>query len=580
MEAGRHEETSTGSCAHCGGRLAHDQRYCLECGERRGPLPPQISHLIGAAREQGRPVTFADPPQPEQPPPDRWSLDAWIKAPRAAAAAVIGMLGFGVVVGSAVGGSIASPLRPLLVLVSPRATTAASVSGGGAAPGGSGGGAAGGPLTITQTSPAPSAPPAASPPPASSSTSQTSTGSGPSANGLPPVKHVFLVVLSGQGFNEAFVHIAGDPYLAKTLVAKGELIYNYYGVTGGPLANEIAMVSGQGPTPQTVAGCPVYQNILPGTKGPHGQILGTGCVYPKSTPTLAGQLAAGHRTWRAYVQVHQRGRAAACIHPKLGSLDSLPSASNPYVTWRNPFMYFRALTPSRTCAKNNVAIAQLAKDLKQAATTPALSYIVPDACHDGSDVPCAPGAPSGMGPADSFLKSVVPKIMRSPAYKDGGLIAITFDAAPQTGPHADSSGCCNNPTYPNLPAPATATQTTTTTAPTPATTQTSTTTGTTTTAPAGTATTGTTTTGTSTTGTTTTPTTTTPIAGTIPGGGQVGLLLISRYVKRGTTNVVDSFNHFSLLASIEKLFGLKRLGYANDPAVPVFGTSVFTAPAG
>src|ERR1700716_3997126 len=119
MEAGRHDETTPTGCAHCGASMAHDQRYCLKCGERRGALPPHISHLIGAAREQGRPVSFAPAAQPEPAPLDRWSSDTWIRAPRAAAAAVIGMLGLGVVVGSAVGGSVASPLRPLLVLVSP-----------------------------------------------------------------------------------------------------------------------------------------------------------------------------------------------------------------------------------------------------------------------------------------------------------------------------------------------------------------------------------------------------------------------------------------------------------------------------
>jgi hypothetical protein len=56
----------------------------------------------------------------------------------------------------------------------------------------------------------------------------------------------------------------------------------------------------------------------------------------------------------------------------------------------------------------------------------------------------------------------------------------------------------------------------------------------------------------------------------------VGLLLISKYVKPGNLDVTDYFNHFSLLASIEKLFGLKRLGYAQDPLLPVFGSAVFT----
>ena len=38
---------------------------------------------------------------------------------------------------------------------------------------------------------------------------------------------------------------------------------------------------------------------------------------------------------------------------------------------------------------------------------------------------------------------------------------------------------------------------------------------------------------------------------------------------------MDTFNHFSLLKSIEDLFGLKPLGYARDSALPVFDSAIF-----
>jgi hypothetical protein len=55
----------------------------------------------------------------------------------------------------------------------------------------------------------------------------------------------------------------------------------------------------------------------------------------------------------------------------------------------------------------------------------------------------------------------------------------------------------------------------------------------------------------------------------------VGLLLISQYVKAGTVDRVDYYNHFSLLATIEDIFGVKKLGYATDPSLPVFDASIF-----
>ena len=52
-------------------------------------------------------------------------------------------------------------------------------------------------------------------------------------------------------------------------------------------------------------------------------------------------------------------------------------------------------------------------------------------------------------------------------------------------------------------------------------------------------------------------------------------MLISPYVKANSFDAVDYFNHFSLLATIENLFGLHRLGYAGTPGLPLFSTGVF-----
>ncbi len=114
----------------------------------------------------------------------------------------------------------------------------------------------------------------------------------------------------------------------------------------------------------------------------------------------------------------------------------------------------------------------------------------------------------------------MPEITASKAYKQNGLLAITVDEAPSGGEFADSSSCCGQPRFPNLTAPAT---------------------------------------------------------GSTPrGGGTVGALLLSPYVKAGTTNQ-EAFNHFSLLRTIEDLFALKHLGYAALPAVKSFAPSMFTA---
>jgi hypothetical protein len=487
------------------------------------------------------------------------------------------MLGFGVVVGSLVGASAANPLSQLIVLVSPssphRATPSLGAAGGRSGVGGGGGG--GGTITITTTTLSPQTPTAA----AASGTSTTNSTTTPAPTNLPPIKHVFMLVLSDQGYNQTFGHTSNDPYLANTLVKQGELLVNYYSVAGSPLANEIALISGQGPNPETAADCPTYDSLIASGLGTQGQVLGSGCVFPSSAASLADELTAAKLTWKAYLETkgqQKRARPEAC-RPKIGrSTGPYPTAAQPYATWRNPFLFFSSLT-SATCPKDDVPLSRLATDLNKTSTTANFSYIVADTCNDGSDLPCAPHAPAGMGPADTFLKKVIREIKRSRAYKADGLIVITFDNAPQTGPQADSSSCCGNPAYPNMlgvtTTPPTATPTTTT----PTTTTPTTTTPTTTTS-----------TGTTDTTSTTTPTGTTTSSGasapsalgigeTNPtgGGGQVGLLLLSKYVKPNVLEVTDYYNHFSLLASIERLLGLKRLGYAADPALPVFGPAVF-----
>jgi len=619
-------------CDQCDAGLAHDQRYCVECGARRGPLPAEIAGLIGAIREQG--------PEPDLPPgtplaepyaDDRRTpgFGFAMPGPRAAAAAVMCMLGFGVIVGSLVGGTSVATLAgaPLIVVgLGHPATTPAGVTVTAPPAGGSGGGggapAAGGGAAAQTEVPAATSP-------TTSPTSTTGTGTTSAGlNGLPPVKHVFMIVLSDRGFTRSFGGSSG--YLSGALRRQGELVQNYYAVAGSPLANEIALVSGQGPTVETATDCPKFTRINYASKGARGQVIGNGCAYPDTAKTLAAELTVAGDTWKAYVQGVPASAKSACRVPKPGSnIPQTATSKNAYLAWHNPFLYFRALTGGSACRRDEVGLGRLTKDLKSASTTPSLAYIVPAPCSDGSEAPCTPHATPGLAGANRFLKTVVPEIKKSPAYKDGGLIAITFDQAPQTGQYADPSACCSSPaSYPNLrglppgtptvPAgamgPATTTTTgttttdttggsttttdTTTTAATTGATTTGTTTTASTTTTTDTATTdttptdptagSTTTTDTTATGTTTTAptTTTTPVSlgdgETTPtgGGGQVGLLLISPYVKKNSTDVVDYFNHFSLLATIENMFGLHRLGYSGAPGLPLFSTGVFNNYAG
>jgi phosphatidylinositol-3-phosphatase len=524
-------------CAECDAALAASQSYCLECGARRGPLPAVVAARVAALRAEERPAgtavgedVAAAAAEAADGQPDHWSF---MPSPQVAAVAVLALLAAGVVLGA-----VTSPLAesagtaPIVVQI--------AESGGAAPPGEPE--TARAPLAApepapTAAVPAPLVPEAEAAAPEAETPPPVELPPEPlEEEGLPEIEHVFLIVLTGHGFEESFGKASPAPYLAKELPSKGELLSNYYAVAAGGLANEIALLSGQGPTLETAADCPDYTDIVPGTVSVIAeQVEGNGCVYPAATETLPGQLAAAELTWKGYVEAIASGApegSATCRHPALGAADAnqAPLPGSPFLSWRNPFAYFHSLLDDPECATNDVGLDQLAPDLAKASGTPNLSYIVPDACHDGAETPCEPGAAAGLAGAEAFLKTVVPEIEASPAYEEGGLIAITFDQAPQAGPGADSSSCCATPAYPNVPPPAASTATG-------------------------------------------------PVkeAG---GGGRVGLLLLSKHVAPGTVDTTGYYNHFSLLLSLEELFGQPPLGYAAEPALTAFDSTVYNAEEG
>lgn len=349
---------------------------------------------------------------------------------------------------------------------------------------------------------------------------------------LPPIEHVFLIVLDDAAYAEVFGPESKSRYLTHELERRGELLVRYYAVAHEQLADGIALVSGQGPTTATAEDCPTYTEIAPAASAAHGQVTGAGCVYPPATKTIASQLASRRLTWRAYVEGIGGGPEASssCAHPQLGAVDpsaafGMPGASAPAAgltaaTFRDPFVYFRSVTDSASCEADVVGIDRLQKDLAHASRTPNLSYIVPGLCDDGSPRPCATGKPAGIAPAGSFLRRVVPDILASKAYRRNGLLVITVDEAPSSGEYADSSSCCGQPSFPNLQASAT--------------------------------------------------------AGSGGGGGEVGALMLSPFVKGGGVSE-EPYDHFSLLRTIEDVFGVSHLGYAGLPGVRSLSPSLFSA---
>jgi len=518
-------------CSSCGARLAVDQRYCLACGERRGAIPAAVAQWLSIV-DSPDDAAAAPPAASASVGGDEAPARSFMPEPRSAAVAVMCLLAFGVLLGGLTGPAAQSAgIAPIVLYseaeppppaepVSEPATEATE------------------PVVVAEAPPAVEVPAEAESPeePAAAPPKKKLPPDLPEEPALPPVQHVFVIVLADHGFEETYGPASTATYMSKTLPEKGELLSNYYAVTTGDLANEIALISGQGPNSATAANCPEYKDfVVPTLNATTSQAEGEGCVYPAETETLPGQLVAAKKTWKAYIGGignGQAGEPTTCRYPGIGEADPAQAArpGDPYETWRNPFVYFHSIVDSPECAERDVGLEQLGADLKKETRTPSFSYIVPDACHDGSETPCEPGAPAGLAAAQPWLETTIGEIEASPAYKTSGLIAITSAQARQDLPEPDTSACCGTPEYPNLPAPE---------VPPP------------------------------------------PTSGPVKesgGGGRVGMLLLSPFVAPGSVNETGYYNHFSFLLSIGELLEVTPpLGYAAEPVLTAFDSAVFNS---
>jgi phosphatidylinositol-3-phosphatase len=345
---------------------------------------------------------------------------------------------------------------------------------------------------------------------------------------LPPVRHVFVLLLENKSYEVTFSEQSPAPYLAHTLRSRGVLLSRYYSIGHYSLDNYLALISGQAPNEATQMDCPVFSDFRPSAPGldARGQLRGAGCVYPRGVKTLPDQLETAGLTWKAYMEDMGKNPArerASCAHAAIGAADGTEEAgvTDAYAAKHNPFVYFHSIIDDQArCDAHVVNLAQLPLDLARASRTPNYVFITPNLCNDGHDDPCIDGRSGGLTAIDGFLKQWVPLILDSPAFRADGLLIITFDESGSLR-GAGVSACCNER----------------------------------------------------------------PLAGaqyapglTGPGGGRIGALVLSPFVTPGSVSD-EPYNHYALLRTVEALFGLPYLGYAAEPDLKVFGTDVFSVAA-
>jgi acid phosphatase len=198
------------------------------------------------------------------------------------------------------------------------------------------------------------------------------SGSGTSATRLPSptlgAKHVFVIVLENTSYQLAL----GQPYIA-SLAQQYSVATNYHSVANPSLPNYLAMTSGS-------------------TWG-----IRDDAYHRLPAGGIGSELTTASISWKAYME---------------GFTGDCSNSPYPYALKHNPFAYYGG-----ACPANVVPMTDLTTDLN--GNTPQLAWITPGLCNDGHDC--------GVRAADRWLAQMVPQITASPAWRQNGVLFITWD---------------------------------------------------------------------------------------------------------------------------------------------------------
>jgi hypothetical protein len=254
----------------------------------------------------------------------------------------------------------------------------------------------------------------------------SSSGTGAQAavglEGVPRLKHVFVIVLENEDFDASWGPKSPATYL-NSLVPHGAFADRYYAASHLSADNYIAMTTGQVPALPFQSDCQNWAVCYASEK-----------VRADGGRSIADQLEEHGLSWGAYMG----SMSKPCLHPAM--TDPVDPYSKGYATRHNPFVYYPPIVDNQArCEAHVRPYNDLPPQLAAgSAAVPNYVFITPDTCDDGHDAPCADGRPGGLVSADAWLRANVPLILRSPAYRDRGALFITFDEAS----NQDISGCC------------------------------------------------------------------------------------------------------------------------------------------
>jgi acid phosphatase len=177
-----------------------------------------------------------------------------------------------------------------------------------------------------------------------------------------------VIVMENRSASEAM-----SGHYTSQLAARYAYASNYHGVSHPSLPNYLAITSGS-------------------TWG-----IADDGYHTLPAGGLGAQLTRAGISWRAYME----GMSNGCFN-----------SAYPYALKHNPFAYYGGACPSQV-----VSFSRFSGDMTS--SVPRFVWITPNMCNDGHDCPTAT--------ADAWLAKTVPLILATNAWKQGGVLFVTWD---------------------------------------------------------------------------------------------------------------------------------------------------------
>ena len=212
-----------------------------------------------------------------------------------------------------------------------------------------------------------------------------------STSTLPVFTHIFIIVMENHEYSE-IIGSSSAPY-TNSLATQNALATRYDAVSHPSLPNYLSLTAAS--TFGITSDC-------------------ENCFLNQTN--LADQIEASGRTWRAY-------------------MESMPSPcsltdSGEYGMWHNPWLYYNDIRTNATrCNAGVVPYTHFSSDLTSS-NVPNFMWVTPNLCNDMHDCSVSTG--------DTWLSKNVPPILNSSAFRNGGVLFITWDEG------STDVGCCTN----------------------------------------------------------------------------------------------------------------------------------------